>query len=143
MFKKTKKSLALFIALILAMALCVQPMYATTAIAEEGSTIQPRWDHARMINLVINTTSPMSIRITATGTAGTTYKNGVAVLTKVSGSGCGVVGTWSGISSDSAVLQYSATAGYPSSGTYRLTLTITTVNNGASETVSTYSEVTY
>lgn len=104
----------------------------------------PQWQHVIGIVLRLDLEEPrINVRVTATGYSGTSYTNGTLVLEKISGSDCGVIQTWTNISSTGPALQFSSTSEAPTPGKYRLTFTATTIRNGVSETISGSKEATY
>ena len=149
MFKKTNKILSAIIILTMIFGVAVQPLYAVgsaeinavgsaeiNAVGNHG--IEPYWLHAMTVSLTLGLNSPqININITVTGRTGTTYKNGKVVLEKVIGSKTEPVKEWTGISSNTAVLQFKDTSVTKDSGTtYRLTFTVTTVRNGVTEDIT-------
>ena len=142
MFKKNTKILSTALILILLSTLMTHPIYAATNYGEP--LIEPQWKNTTGLNITLNVNNPqINLSIIATSYAGTTYNNGVAVLEKISGSNCGTVKTWTGISSNTSILSFSDNTVTRTSGTYRLTFTVTTVRNGVSETISASKEATY
>lgn len=141
MFKNAKIIITLILTLTLLTSMLVQPMYAAQ-ISE--TNVQPRWQNAATMVLTVNFDNPkIYLSVAVTGYSGTTYRNGVAVLEKISGSNCGTIKTWSGITSNTAVLSFKDSSISKTKGTYRLTFTVTTVRNGVSETISTHKDATY
>lgn len=147
MFKKTNKILSAIIILTMIFSMAVQPLYAfgsaeSNAVGNPG--IEPYWLHAMGASVTLNVNNPqIVINISVTGRLGTTYKNGKVVLEKISGSDCGPVKEWTGISSNTAVLQFKDTSVTRTKGTYKLTFTVTTVRNGVSEDITLTKEATY
>lgn len=147
MFKKTNKILSAIIILTMIFSMAVQPLYAVgsaeiNAVGNPGA--EPYWTNVATVNLTLSLKNPqININISATGRLGTTYKNGKVVLEKISGSDCGPVKEWTGISSNSAVLQFNDTSVTRTKGTYRLTFTVTAVRNGVSEDITQTREATY
>ena len=141
MFKTKRKILSVILALVLTSLTMAQPISA--AIVDE-SIIEPQWQNATNMVLVVGVNTPqIQVKVTVTGRTGTTYHSGTAVLEKISGSNCGTVKIWTNISSNTPVLQFTDNTVTRTSGTYRLTFTVTTVRNGVSETISASKEATY
>ena len=128
-------------------SMAVQPLYAggsaeINAVGNPGA--EPYWLHAATVSLTLSVKNPqININISVTGYPGTTYKNGKVVLEKISGSDCGPVKEWTGISSNTAVLRFNDTSVTRTKGTYRLTFTVTTVRNGVTEDITQTREATY
>ena len=142
MSKKLNKIIAIALNLVLLFSFMTHPLYAATR--QEETPIMPQWQNATNMILSVDLTSPqIKVSATVTGFLGTTYSNGSAVLEKISGSNCGTVKTWTNISSNTPVLQFTDNTVTRTSGTYRLTFTVTTVRNGVSETISSSKEATY
>lgn len=140
MFKKTSKILSTVIILTVIISLMTQPLCA--AAADPGIDLQ--WNDATSMKLTLDLTqSKISISVTVTGRAGTTYKNGTALLEKLNGSTYEYVNEWKNISSSSTILQFNDSSVTRSKGTYRLTFTVTTVRNGSEETISANKVSTY
>ena len=150
---KTQKRKLLVSALVMSM-LCSATALPSQAIESENmggnpitinlSEMQPYWLDAQMMKLMITFREPQ-IYISALVSAkkGTTYKNGVVILEKISGSNCGVKGTWTGLSSNSSTFSFNDQSIPKEQGTYRLTLTITTVSQNGTERITGYQEETY
>ena len=135
-----------YLTLILVAFLVFVPAFSTNAYASNISndiSIEPRWQHASTAKLTLDLINPIKVSIMIFGYTGTVFSNGILTLEKISGSNCGVVETWTGISSNTSVLQFNDTSDTPSVGTYRLTLTIIATRNGISEEIEVSKEATY
>ena len=116
------------------------PSYAQRALSSTpqlASTVQPRWINVSGITLVLDVSkSPIYVSFSIGGYLGTTFSNGTLVLEKISGSHTGVIKTWTGLSCSSPAYIFDDDV-YTTltAGQYRMTLTITATNNGASEVI--------
>lgn len=136
-----KKTISLILALIIVMISLAIGINAN----EKSNSInmEPRWENALSIRLSIVFNSPLEVSTSIAGKSGTTYSNGTLTLEKISGANCGVVETWTGLSSNTPVLIFGDTSIAPSAGTYRLSLTITATCNGVSEIIESSKEASY
>ena len=142
MFKKRNKIFSVIITVSLLLSLMTHTISA--AYVDDGIVIQPQWQNVTNMVLILTLDNPeIYLKVTVTGLLGTTYQNGTVVLEKISGSNCGIVKRWSGISSSSNILTFTDNSATRTSGTYKLTFTATAIRNGISETVSKSKEATY
>lgn len=142
MFKKTNKILSAVLVVIFIASLMTNSVFAMNS--DESTTnsgVQPRWANVLSTTITLDLIDPIiEVGFTMGGTSGTTFRNGTLVLEKISGSNCGVVETWTDISSNMPFIQFSDTSAERTSGTYRLTITIEAVKNGVPETIEVSKE---
>ncbi len=147
MFKKANKVLSVVFIFIFVVSMMVHPLNAMSYdehITREVGGVEPRWANVISTSLILNLNEPtIQLSITMGGRSGTTYNHGTVVLEKISGSNCGIVQTWSDLSSNSAVFQFKDSTITRTSGTYCMTITINAVRNGVSETITASKESTY
>ena len=139
-----RKSLLVFLSIMLLAAMIIQPLQAleelsctesVTNINDNGIDLQ--WKDADSFAIVLDCSdSKAYIHTTIVSASGTTYKNGTVTLEKISGSNCGVKKTWNNLSGSSSIFSFHDESFSLSSGTYKLTVTIDTVRNGSSETIT-------
>ncbi|MBR6682279.1 MAG: hypothetical protein IKL40_04780 [Clostridia bacterium] len=138
MFKKTNKILSAVLVVLFIASLMTNSAFAmnNNKPATTNSGIQPRWANVVSATIILDVTQPtIYVGTNMGGPAGTTYRNGTVVLEKISGSNCGVVEIWEDLSSNLPLFQFNDTSVAPTSGTYRLTITIDAIRNGVSETI--------
>lgn len=145
--KKRRKCLGIVLVVSLLVSLMAMPMQAIgfkkMPIELKGG-IQPYWLNAQFMRFNISFAEPkIYIAASVTGDTGTTYRDGVVTLEKISGSNCGVKGCWTDLSSNSSRFSFSDQSISRERGTYRLTLTITTVSSKGTEIISEYKDNTY
>lgn len=150
--KKTQKRKPLVLILVISM-LCssmAMPLQAIEMVNVDGTTaigaseIQPYWINVRRMTLALSLAeSKIFISTTVAGNPGTTYKDGIITLEKISGSNCGVKGKWTGLSANNPNFTFTDQSITREKGTYRLTLTITTVGSNGTERITGYKDSTY
>ena len=139
-----RKSLLIFLSIMLLAAMFIQPLQALeelscteTAANPNNSGIDLQWQNAESFTITLDCSdSTAYIHATIVSVKGTTYKNGTVTLEKISGSNCGVKKTWNNLSGTSRIFSFHDESVSLSSGTYKLTVTIDTVRNGSSETIT-------
>jgi len=139
MFKKTNKFLSAVLVVIFVATLMTNSAFAmnNNETATTNSGIQPRWANVLTTTLFLDLEgSLIDVGVTMAGPTGTIYTNGTLVLEKISGSNCGVVETWEDLSASTPYFRFDDTSEDPTSGTYRLTITIDTERNGVFETIT-------
>ena len=141
MFTKTTRILTVLFSITIMASLMIQPI---SAAYSSGTNIEPLWTNAASASLAINfENEDILITATITGRTGTTYKNGIITLEKVSGSSTVKIQEWTGLSSNSSIFQFRNQSIEKNKGTYRLTLRITAVRNGVSETITINKDASY
>lgn len=155
MFTKTKKTLKrkLVVFTLIVFMLCssmaiplqaFEPVNMPSTTTIGASEIQPYWINVRRMTLTLSLAeSKIFISTTVAGNSGTTYRDGIITLEKISGSNCGVKGRWTGLSANSPNFTFSNQSITRERGTYRLTLTITTVGSNGTERITGYKDSTY
>ena len=149
--KKAQKRKLLVLTLVVSM-LCSSmtvPLQAvgivdSTTTSISVSEIQPYWINARRMTLTLSLAeSKIFISSTVTGNPGTTYKDCIITLEKISVSNCGVKGKWTGLSANNQIFTFTDQSITRERVTYRLTLTITTVGSNGTERITGYKDSTY
>lgn len=150
MSKLKNKTITSIISLVSLCAMISQPLcaaeceqYVDPTPSSTQSTIVPYWNNVRSVMFTHDVeNSNIYIKLTITGIAGTTYKNGTVTLEKISGSNTGVKRTWKNLTSSSNVFSFSDNSYPASSGTYRATFSIDAVRNGVSENITRSKDLT-
>ncbi len=147
MFKYSKNFLALTLTVTLLVSILSMPLNAVSIGSVTQSSeyeIEPLWDNANAVRLTVDlSNSKIKLSITASGYAGTQFKNGTVTLEKISGSGCGTIKTWNNLSSNSNIFTFSDSSVSRTSGTYRLKISITAVRNGNEERITAQKDASY
>ena len=133
-----------FVLVAIMLLLLVQPSNAEYIPLEDEETetsesvITPRWSNVSSSTATCSfSNGKVSARVYVGGYSGTTYKNGTVKLYKNSGSGYTVCKTWTGLSGNSSAFVFNDNTITAIDGcSYKISVTITAVNSGTSETIT-------
>ena len=153
MSKIRSKFMAAFLSIAMLSTIAVCPMYAAESsnkeehieivLNENGSGIVPYWNNVNTVTLTFDrANSNFLISLTITGRSGTTYKNGTISITCLTLPLAPILFT--GLSGSSSLFKFTDnTKPATLSGTYRVSFSIDAVNNGHTEHLSDYKDLTF
>lgn len=147
MLNKKRKLFMMVLSIAVAASLIVVPCNAAietisnAGIEQSPSVIIPYWAHVNTVTIILDVTGEYVVcDIFIMALKGTTFKDGVITLEKISGANCGLVKKWTGLYSSSQIFSFKDSSVKTEQGKYRLSITITATRNGTSEQVTGYKE---
>lgn len=107
-------------------------------IENPDSGIAPCWENVGTSTATCSfSNGKVSARVYVGGYSGTTYKNGTVTLYKNSGSGYKTYKTWTGLSGSSSAYVFNDNTVTATDGcSYKISITITAVRSGTTETIT-------